>query len=332
MKNLVSTLFLTFSLLFLNSFLFATEVVQKEVPKEQKQKQNLESEKKIEKFSYYELPGQKGWWWYETPSKEAHQQIKEVQTKKDSATQTQKTQEQKQEQKQEQEKIKPIEEYTYEELLYMEPKEFRKIFDYYLEKAVTKPTEENLYYYFNLVDVARKKAALFSYMYDYMIQKYAQYLPTTAYPTSVAGVSVRTKLQAEEIKRYVLGKRSSYGLILFTRSDCPYCETQLRILNQAVLDGIDMKVVDVSIYPEAISKFGIETVPTIVLVHRNGQFMTIASGVQSLDMIYYAISKAIRILEGESPGRTGIYEFQKGTPLDPYEPPPLWRKKNKGER
>ncbi len=276
--------------------------------------------------SFYDTPsGKRGWWWYET-----EKNIKSEKKEKDDEVKREKAEKQLQEkQKEFKEEVKPLTEYTYEELLYMEPKKFRELFNYYLERAIAQPTEENLFYYFNLVDVARKKAALFSYMYDYTMQKYAQYLPTTVYPVSVPGIEARIERQKDEILKYVLGKKNDYGLIVFIQPGCPYCEAQIRILDRASIDGINIKYVDITRYPESISKFGIEVTPTIIIVHRNGQYLTIGSGVQALDTIYFAIYRALRIFEGEDPARATIYEFQRLTPLDPYEPPPLWRKKGK---
>jgi len=300
-----------------------------------------EKSQAVQSFSYYEDPGKKGWWWYEPPVTKKDVKLKSSEVKKSPDVVEKKEEIKKEEPKkeplmktQEEELIKPLEEYTYEELLYMHPKQFSKLLDHYLEKAVGEPTEQNVYYYFNLVDVARKKAALFSSTYQYVANKYAQYLPTTVYPYTVPGISARMEMQSREIEKYVIGMRDRYGLIVFVRPDCPYCEAQLRILDRAVMDGINIKVVDITSEPVSVSKFGIEIVPTIVFVHRaSGNFITIASGVTSLDNIYYAISKALQIFElNESPGRYGIYEFQKGTPLDPFEPPPLWRNKTKTKK
>lgn len=262
---------------------------------------------------YNEASGEYGWWWYkeerEKKLKKPPEKVLPSREKKEKAEQ----------------EVLPLEKYTYEELLYMEPEKFRKIFNHYLNQALKEPNEKNMYYFFNILDVARKKAALFSYVYAYTAQKYAQYLPTVAYPVVYPGIMQRIMLTKEEVRNYVFGKKDMYGLILFMKRGCPYCDLQMRILEKAELSGLRVKKVYYEDYPEVVAKFGIETFPSLIIVYRDGRYMPIGSGVMSLSEIYRAISKALRIFEGEKPGRYGIYEFQKGTPIDPYEPSPLWR-------
>ena len=271
-------------------------------------------------FSYTEKPGTQGWWWYQEEKKEEKKKPKE---------QLKKLEPKPVEKAEKKDEILPLEKYTYEELLYMDPEKFNKIFTHYLHQAIKEPNERNMFYLFNLLDVARKKAAMFAYAYTYTMQKYSQYLPTAAYPVSVPGMEKRMELIENEVNNYVFGKKDSYGLIIFLKRGCPYCDVQLNILRRAELQGLRIKKVYYETNPEIVTKFGVETFPTIILVHKNGNFLPIGSGVVSLGDIYKAIAQGLRILEGEEPGRFGIYEFQQGTPLDPYEPPPLWRNKNK---
>ena len=265
---------------------------------------------------YNETSGEYGWWWYrEERERKLKKLPKEVSRPSSPHEKKEKTRQE----------VLPLEKYTYEELLYMEPEKFRKIFNYYLNQALKEPNEKNMYYFFNILDVARKKAALFSYVYAYTARKYAQYLPTVAYPVAYPGIMQRIMMTKEEIENYVFGKKDMYGLILFMKEGCPYCDLQLKILEKAELSGLRIKRVYYEDYPEIVTRFGIETFPSLIIVYRDGRYMPIGSGVMSLSEIYRAISKALRIFEGEKPGRFGIYEFQKGTPIDPYEPSPLWR-------
>jgi len=291
--------------------------------------------------SFYGSPKVKtGWWWYETVVKEEKRKEVKEETRQEPHPLPQETPEIKTEsenkevaafQPEKKDTVKPLTEYTYEELLYMSPDEFKKVYDHYLNLALTRPTEENMFYFFNVLDVARKKAALFSSMYAYTMQKYAQYLPTAAYPTVTPGIYSRIEAKQKEIKDYVYSKTGSYGLIIFVKPGCPYCEVQLDILKPLFMRGVDYKIVDVTTHPEVFSKFGIEVTPTVILVHKNGEFMPVASGVQALDTIEENIMRAIQMIEGTmNPGQYGIYEFQKGTPLDPFEPSPLWRNKTRG--
>ena len=272
---------------------------------------------------YNETSGEYGWWWYrEERERKLKKLPKEVSRPSSPHEKKEKT-------KQE---VLPLEKYTYEELLYMEPEKFRKIFNYYLNQALKEPNEKNMYYFFNILDVARKKAALFSYVYAYTARKYAQYLPTVAYPVAYPGIMQRIMMTKEEIENYVFGKKDMYGLILFMKEGCPYCEIQLSIMKYFTSQGIPVKVVDVSKDDRAVSRFGIEVVPTIILVHRkSGNYFPIAVGATSASELYQRIATISGYLEGKKKiGQTYLYEFQKGTSLDPYTPPPLFKKQSKG--
>ncbi|RLG95184.1 hypothetical protein DRO29_05915, partial [Candidatus Bathyarchaeota archaeon] len=232
---------------------------------------------------YNETSGEYGWWWYrEERERKLKKLPKDVSRPSSPHGKKEKT-------KQE---VLPLEKYTYEELLYMEPEKFRKIFNYYLNQALKEPNEKNMYYFFNILDVARKKAALFSYVYAYTARKYAQYLPTVAYPVAYPGIMQRIMMTKEEIENYVFGKKDMYGLILFMKEECPYCDLQLKILEKAELSGLRIKRVYYEDYPEIVTRFGIETFPSLIIVYRDGRYMPIGSGVMSLSEIYRAISKA----------------------------------------
>ncbi|MEM3580405.1 MAG: conjugal transfer protein TraF [Candidatus Bathyarchaeia archaeon] len=267
------------------------------------------------KKPYYQAPTKEGWWWY----KDSVKPEKKEETKKE---------DKKPEQPVQAFTPKPLKEYSYEELLYMHPDEFAKIYDYYLKKAVQKPTEESVYEFYNLQDVARKKALLFSHLSGYVWQKYPELSTERDVPISGPGMTKQRDLVAEELKAYAR-RVSQFGYVVFVQPGCGYCEAQLKILKYAEADGIPVKVVDISRAPSVRAKFAIEVTPTIIVVdQKTGQYLPISAGVVSLDEIYTRTARAIRLMSGEeSPARYGIYEFQKGTSLDPLEPPPLWRDK-----
>lgn len=272
---------------------------------------------------FYYSPTKEGWWWYKNYVKPAPK--KEEKENKEVATQDKDSKEQ-------QWKPKPLKEYSYEELLYMHPDEFKKIYDYYLKLAVQRPTEENVYEFYNLQDVARKKALLFTHYSGYVWQKYPELSTERDIPIVGPGLFEKAELTQSELRQFARKNAQEYGYIVFVQPHCPYCESQLKILKYAEADGIPIKVVDITKNPSAQRTFAIEVTPTIILVSKKtGQYMPISAGVISLDEIYIRTARAIRMLEGEVPERYGIYEFQKGTSLDPTEPSPLWKKNNKGK-
>ncbi len=272
-------------------------------------------QKKVD--SYYRGKTKEGWWWYEDIYKKEEKQ--EEETKKEPF----------QEQQKQVFTPKPLKEYSYEELLYMHPDEFSKLYDYYLKKAVQKPTEENVYEFYNLQDVARKKALLFSHYAGYVWQKYPELSTERDIPIVGPGITQRNDLIRKELQDYKQKNASEFGYVVFVKQDCGYCDTQLKILKYAEMDGIPIKVVDVERNPSAQQQFAVEVTPTIIVVdQKTGKYMPISAGVISLDEIYRRTARAIRIMSGGSPDRYGIYEFQKGTSVDPLEPSPMWKKKN----
>lgn len=269
------------------------------------------------KEAYYKAPTKEGWWWYKDYQKSKKEEAKEEDKETEQPAQAFIP--------------KSLREYSYEELLYMHPDEFAKIYDFYLKKAVQKPTEESVYEFYNLQDVARKKALLFAHYAGYVWQKYPELSTERDVPISGPGITKRRDLIVKELQEYAKKNASEFGYVVFVQPGCGYCDSQLKILKYAESDGIPVKVVDISKNPSVQAKFGVEVTPTIIVVdQKTGQYMPISSGVVSLDEIYTRTARAIRLMTGgDDPARYGIYDFQKGTSLDPLEPSPLWKKEKK---
>lgn len=270
---------------------------------------------------YYQGETKEGWWWYKDyqKSEKKEQEVKKEEGGKVSPIPT---------------PVqpfvpKPLRDYTYEELLYMHPDEFSKVYDYYLKKAVQKPTEESIYEFYNLQDVARKKALLFTHYSGYVWQKYPELSTERDIPIAGPGITKRKALIREELSRYSSRNAAEFGYIVFVQPGCGYCEAQLKILKYAEADGIPVKVVDITRNPAVKERFGIEITPTIIVVdQKTGEYLPISAGVVTLDEIYTRTARAIRLLRGEDdPARYGIFDFQRGTSLDPLEPPPLWKQR-----
>jgi len=269
---------------------------------------------------FYRESEKPGWWWYKDFKKE-----KQEEQKKQASPEQTKT-----EQKQEQPEYKPLKEYAYEDLLYMHPDEFAKLYDYYLKRAVQKPTEESVYEFYNIQDVARKKALLFANISGYVWQKYPDLTTERDVPIVGPGITQKAEMIKEEVRQYAQVNAQDFGYVVFVQEGCKYCDAQMQILKRAAMDGIAIKVVDIARQPQVAAQFGIETTPTIILVERSsGKHLPIASGVTALDDIYKRTQRAIRLLKGESPETYGAYDFQKGTSLDPTVPSPMWKKKEK---
>jgi conjugal transfer pilus assembly protein TraF len=275
---------------------------------------------------YNSEESKQGWWWYKEEKK------KEEKNKKEVKKETQELQEKEITKKEEKEwkPTKPLEEYTYEELLKMPAEDFRKLFNYYRDLAVSDPTnEKNIYYFYNLVDVARKKSLIFMAQAMQVLNKYPELNVLKDVATVNPAIKNTFELQREEERNVLKKIGEDFGLVVFVKEGCSYCDIQLSIMKYFISEGVPVKIVDVSRDPSAISKFAIETVPTIILVSRKtGNYLPIAVGVVSAAELYKRITTYSGYLAGEKEvGQIYLYDFQKGTSLDPYTPPPLFKKK-----
>jgi conjugal transfer pilus assembly protein TraF len=211
---------------------------------------------------------------------------------------------------------------------------FKKIYEYYENLAVSNPTEENLYYFYNILDVARKKSLLFTMQSMYVWQKYPELSTARDVPTVAPGLYAKREAMSQEINSYVDSKKWDYGLVVFVSERCPYCKAQLGIIKIFVENyGWEIKVVNIDYDKQAVSVFGIETVPSIILVSKKtGEWFPLSAGVISMAEIKERIYLAIRKIEGDlQPEKWGLYKFQEGTSLDPLKPSPLWDKENKNK-
>jgi len=283
-------------------------------------------------LAYYDGSEKRGWWWYRAEKKEEVKEEKKEVKKQDKK---EKKKEEKKEVKQEEEKEwkppKPLEAYTYEELLKMPVKDFQKLFNYYRDLAVSDPNERNLYYFYNLVDVARKKALLFMANAMYVMNKYPELNLNKDIPTTNPGLKLTAHLQVQEEEALLKRLSDDFGLIFFVKASCPYCRLQYGVANYFKKRGYNVKIVDLDTEPEAARVFGIEVVPTTILVYqKTGQFIPVAVGAVSVDELRQSIVKSMGYLEGtREPGQIYLYEFEKGSQLDPYTPPPLFKKNRK---
>jgi len=284
-------------------------------------------------LGYYKDETKRGWWWYESVVKkeeEKKEKPKEVEKEKPK----EQKEEAKKEVKKEEDVIRPLNEYSYEELLRMPIDKFKKIYEYYENLAVSNPTEENLYYYYNILDVARKRALLFTMQSMYVWQKYPELSTAKDVPTVLPGLYAKQEAMSREVDSYIGGKRWDYGLVVFVSERCPYCKAQLSIIRTFVENyGWEVKVVDTDYDKRAVSVFGIEVTPSIILVSkRTGEWFPLSAGVISMAEMKERIYLAVRRLEGDlQPEKWGLYKFQEGTSLDPLKPSPLWDKENKNK-
>lgn len=248
--------------------------------------------------SYY-TDSATGWWWYQ---KEPEKQVEKPAKKKKQA------------------KPAPsLKDYTYDQIWEMHPDQFQEFAEALKKKAVQKPSEENVKEYFEVQEIARKKALAFSNVAQFVWQKYPELTTKKDYPITTPGNLARISQINEERQRVLRDNRDDFAMIYFQRSDCSYCDEQSRILDWFTNEtGWTVKKVNISENPGLAAKFSVEITPTLILIQKGNQdYLPVSAGVISADEIEDKAYRAVRLLKGDiSPEEYSLYEFQKGGGFD----------------
>jgi conjugal transfer pilus assembly protein TraF len=247
---------------------------------------------------YYSEAG-KGWWWYEkVPPKVA-------------------------EEKEKSRDVGPrptrLGDYTYDQIWDMHPDNFEKLAEGLKKEAVRNPSEENVRDYYEVQEIARKKALAFTNVSQYVWQKYPELSTKKDYPITTPGNLGRMTLIREEKSRKLRENRDDFALIYFFRPDCSYCADQAPILEWFTNStGWVVKRIDTQENPALAARFRVEITPTLVLIQKGNQdYFPVSSGVISSDEIEDRTYRAVRLLKGEiTPEEFSLYDFQRGGGFD----------------
>ncbi len=245
-----------------------------------------------------------GWFWYEDPPPEPEEQ-------KNAPTQLNKPPRH----------IPSLEHYTIDELWNMYPDDFQELLNVLQKKAVQTPTEQNIMEYLTMQDVARRKALAYTNATMYVTQKYSDLFNVShVYPTAGPGITARVRMQQQEILQTISRAATNHALLFFTSPGCKFCEQQARILSYFVDKyGWQIKPVDISTKKDAMARFNITITPTLLLIKKGqANSMTVTTGVIAMTELERKLYRAIRSLQGNTKEDTFLmYDFQKGSPLDP---------------
>ena len=243
----------------------------------------------------------RGWYWYEkTPEKP--KETKEGKEEKALAR-----------------KLPSLKDYTTGELWNMHPDDFRKLLDDFHKKAVMKPTEENMYEYLVVYDIARRKALAVTNVQMAMMQKHPELNVGSDYPVAAPGRSAYTRETGREITDKIAGGRHDYGLVYFYADDCGYCTEQGNILKYFIdRYGWETKKINVNESPRVASRFNVENVPSLMLIYKgSNNYFPVSAGVVSLNDMEERIYRGMRLLAGETTMEDySIYDFQRGGAFD----------------
>lgn len=241
----------------------------------------------------------KGWWWYQKEAKKSSGKPAKKKNPSSSGP--------------------SLKDYSYEQIWEMHPDQFQEFAEALKKKAVQKPSEENVKDYFEVQEIARKKALAFSNVAQYVWQKYPELTTKKDYPITTPGNLARIAQINEERQHTLRNNREDFALIYFQRPDCSYCDEQSRILDWFTGEtGWTVKKVNIQENPTLAAKFNVEITPTLILIQKGKQdYLPISAGVISADEIEDKAYRAVRLLKGEiSPEEYSLYEFQKGGGFD----------------
>jgi conjugal transfer pilus assembly protein TraF len=236
-----------------------------------------------------------GWWWYQ---KEPEKPVRKKKQAKPAPS---------------------LKDYTYEQIWEMHPDQFQEFAEALKKKAVQKPSEENVKKYFEVQEIARKKALAFSNVAQFVWQKYPELTTKKDYPITTPGNLARISQINEERQRVLRDNRDDFALVYFQRPDCSYCDEQSRILDWFTNEtGWTVKKVNIRENPGLAAKFNVEITPTLILIQKGNQdYLPVSAGVISADEIEDKAYRAVRLLKGDiSPEEYSLYEFQKGGGFD----------------
>ncbi len=216
----------------------------------------------------------------------------------------------------------PLSAYKYEKLWNMHPDAFQALLMDYQKKAVMNPSEDNVHDYYVMQDIARKKSVEFTNVAMMVWQKNPELNVLKDYPVSPVGITSRVRQQNGDIESKIHNNADNFALVYFYSSSCDYCAQQTNILKMFV-DKYDWQVkkVEINESPDLAARFNAETVPMIIMIHRNSEhYMPVTSGLAALNEIEENLYRGIRLLSGEiTPEQFSQYGFQDHSTFNPQQ-------------
>lgn len=201
----------------------------------------------------------------------------------------------------------------------MHPDQFLELAENVKKQAVQRPTEENVKNYYEVQEVARKKALAFTNVAQYVWQKYPELSTKKDYPITTPGNLSRVAQISNERQRKLQESRNDFAMVYFSQHGCSYCAEQGKILEWfSKTTGWQVKEVNIQENPGFASKFNIETTPTIILIQKGKpDYFPVSAGVISSEEIEDKTYRAVRLLKGEiTPEEYSLYDFQRGGGYD----------------
>ena len=209
--------------------------------------------------------------------------------------------------------------YTYDEIWNMHPDDFERFGESLKKKAVQNPSEENVKDYYEVQEIARKKALAFTNVAQYVWQKYPELTTARDYPIATPGNLSRVNQIKEEKTRKLRDNKEEFALVYFYRTDCDYCQQQQPIIDWFTRStGWQVKNINTEENTIMAGKFGIDVTPAMILIQKgNKDFFPVSSGLITAEEIEDKTYRAVRLLKGEiTPEEFSLYDFQRGGGFD----------------
>ncbi len=187
----------------------------------------------------------------------------------------------------------------------MHVQEFKELFTQVEEVAMSDRTLQNFDTYARLRDVMFDRSTEFASVGSLWGQLNPASTNDAWYPTSGYGQNVLHAEQTRIRRDYLSQNRDRFGLLYFYKVDCKYCAAQAPIVQYFESEtGWPVKYIDGDQSPDGMQRFGVTTVPAIILVDRNTQkSLPIASGITTADEIEERLYKTIKYIKGETDER-----------------------------
>ena len=244
--------------------------------------------------AYYDKR-KKGWYWYEIEPKE-----EEAKT----------------------ERRKTATSYSYEELWNMYPDDFQALLKQTMKVAVQYPTEKNVLTYLGMQDIARRKSMAFASVVGYVGQIHSGLSNADVHPVIRPGRTALAEIKQDEVTKTITELSGEFALIMFIQKGCKFCDVQKSILKFFTARyGWKIRYINMDIYPDIASRFGIEQTPSLVLISKESQdYIPVSVGVVSLRDLDNRIYRSIRFFSGKiKPEQWYLYDFEKNKGSDPLK-------------
>lgn len=240
----------------------------------------------------------RGWWWYKAEPETTKDEEKEKKDKR----------------------LPSMSGYTNKTLWEMHPDDFSPLMMAFHKKAVMSPTMENVRDYYQIQDIARRKALAFTNVASAVVQQHPEFSTEADFPTAMPGKAALAKQQAKEITNKISQAREQFGLIYFYSPFCEFCKAQDGIM-QFFMEKYqwNVKRVDITVHTDIAETFGVSGVPYLLLIRRGSDdAMPVSVGVVALSDLENRLYRAIRLLSKEITAEEfSMYEFERGKGFDP---------------